>query len=72
MPDHPSCTPKTSAALYAALEYYREYMPTLTNMSSTAYAATREAKNADDALNAYRKETGVEDTYANSMFRQVL
>ena len=56
--------------LYALLEYYFEYAPTTYEMSREAYDATSEGKRTKEALEAYRKETGAEDSYAHSMFRQ--
>lgn len=47
------------------LEYYRHYMPVLVGQSEAQYATTTEAKRADDALDAYRQETGALDAYAN-------
>lgn len=62
--NHPPCSAKAAAMLYAQLEYYRAYMPSILKWSEEQYAATQEAKNADAALDAYRRETGAEDTYA--------
>lgn len=59
----PTCTPETAAKLYARLEYYREYMPSILDMTEAQYAATTEAKFTDEALVAYINETGVTPTY---------
>ncbi len=65
-----ACSAEVAARLYAQLEYYFEYAPTTYGMSRERYVATAEGKMTLEALEAYRKETGAEDTYAHSMFRQ--
>jgi hypothetical protein len=65
-----ACSAQVAALLYAQLEYYFEYAPTNYDMSRERYLATAEGKRTLEALEAYRKETGAEDTYAHSMFRQ--
>ena len=61
--DHPPCSPQTAAQLYAQLEYYREYVPYMLDMSPERYSQTQEAINVDTALKAYRDETGTPPTY---------
>jgi hypothetical protein len=72
MADCPSatCSAEVAERLYTLLEYYFEYAPTTYGMTREAYDATSEGKRTKEALEAYRKETGAEDTYAHSMFRQ--
>lgn len=65
-----ACSPEVAERLYALLEYYFEYAPTTSGMSRERYLATAEGKRTLEALEAYRKETGAEDTYAHSMFRE--
>ena len=65
-----ACSPEVAERLYALLEYYFEYAPTTYGMSRERYLATVEGKRTLEALEAYRKETGAEDTYAHSMFRE--
>lgn len=65
-----ACSPEVAERLYALLEYYFEYAPTTYGMSRERYLATAEGKRTLEALEAYRKETGAEDTYAHSMFRE--
>lgn len=50
-------------ALYDRVEYYREYAPHMLRMSPQSYAETMEAKLTDQALEAFRKETGAVKTY---------
>lgn len=57
------CSPKVALNLYELLEYYREYVPYMLKMSHEQYATTQECKNVDEALAAYRAETGVEPEY---------
>jgi len=57
------CSPETAAALYAQLEYYREYVPYMLGTSHEKYATTAEAQITDAAIAAYRNETGVKPLY---------
>ena len=65
-----ACSAEIAERLYAMLEYYFEFVPTAYGMSREAYDATMEGKRVKEVLEAYRKETGAEDTYANSIFRE--
>ena len=62
MPAKP-CSPKVALNLYGLLEYYREYVPYMLDITDEDYAKTQECKNVDAALSAYRAETGAEKTY---------
>ena len=53
------CSAEVALGLYRSLEYYRNFMPFILDISEAKYASLAEAKGVDARLEAYIKETGV-------------